>query len=102
MRHVRTSRTFDAQFADLLEFGERAFGERVIANKRRTVYRSLELLASYPALKQPDPDHGLYAYQIRHTPFVVLYDFDDEEIRVHFIFHAHADLSDLDPTAAVW
>jgi hypothetical protein len=32
----------------------------------------------------------------------VLYDFDDAEFRVHFVFHRHADLRDLDPASAEW
>jgi hypothetical protein len=32
----------------------------------------------------------------------MLYDFDDTELRVHFIFHRHADLRDLDPGSVEW
>ena len=102
MRAVRTSKTFDRQLVDLLDYGEPLFGEAVIADKRRTVYRTLALIAHYPALKAPNPHHGLRVYAIRRTPFLVLYEFDDDELRIHFIFHRHADLSELDPSAADW
>lgn len=103
MRTVRFSRTFDLQFVDLLEFGERTFGEDVAIAKRRTVYRTIsQFLARFPGARRIDPRHGLCAYPISGTPFVVLYDFDDDELRVHFDFHRSADLSQLDPSAAEW
>lgn len=103
MRRIRTSRTFDVQLTELLEFGEARFGARVATEKRRLLYHAIEqFLAVYPHAKQPDPLHGLVAYPISHTPFVVLYDFDDAVLRVHFVFHKLADLADLDPDGAEW
>ncbi len=101
MRRVRTSKTFDRQLVDLLVFGEQAFGRRVADEKRRLVYSTIrQFLAVHPDTKRPDPDHGLRAYPIALTPFVILYDFDVDEIRIHFVFHRSADLSGLDPNAA--
>ncbi len=103
MRGIRTSRTFDDQLVDLLAFGEQAFGRRVADEKRLRVYRTIrQFLAVHPATKQPDPVHGLCVYPIARTPFVVLYDFDDNEIRLHFVFHRSADLSGLEPNSAVF
>jgi hypothetical protein len=67
------------------------------------VYATIEhVLAAFPAIKRSHPDLGLCVYPIARTPLVVLYDFDDSELRVHFVFHRHADLQDLDPTSVEW
>jgi mRNA-degrading endonuclease RelE of RelBE toxin-antitoxin system len=79
MRNVRVSKTALDQLNALLTQGIEPFGVRVVAEKRNRVYSP-----------------------IARTPFVVLYDFDDSELRVHFIFHRHADLGDLDPTSVEW
>ncbi|MEQ1712376.1 MAG: hypothetical protein ABL908_13380 [Hyphomicrobium sp.] len=59
-------------------------------------------LVTYPEAKQPHPSLGLRVYPIRRTPFIVIYDFDDAELRVHFVLHEHADLADLDPALVAW
>ena len=103
MRTVRLSRTFLESFDELLAQGEAKFGAKVIAEKRARVRRTIErFLAVHPAAKTPHPALGLRVYPIARTPFVVLYDFDDAELRVHFILHRHADLRDLDPASAEW
>ena len=103
MRTVRLSKTALDQLNALLAQGVEPFGVRVVAEKRDRVYATIEhFLAAHPAIKQPHPRLGLCVYPIIRTPFVVLYDFDDAELRVHFIFHRHADLRDLDPTSAEW
>lgn len=103
MRRVVYSATFHEQFRALLDMGLPLFGAAVIANKRDRVRATIEaFLVAYPAVKRPHPELGLVAYPIRDTPFVVLYDFDDAELRVHFILHKHASLDDLDPAAAQW
>ncbi len=106
MRQVRLSRTFHEQLEELLEHGFPRFGVRVILEKRDRAYDAINLLlAQHPGIKRPDPHHGLVAYPITRTPFVVLYDFydfDDQELRVHFIFRKSADLHDLDPKTAEW
>ena len=63
---------------------------------------SNNFLALYPETKKPSKNHGLRLYPISRTPFIVLYDFDDVELRIHFVFHARADLRSLDPTTVVW
>ena len=103
MRTVRLSKTALDQLNTLLAQGVRPFGVRVVAEKRDRVYDTIErFLAVHPAAKTPHPALGLRVYPIARTPFVVLYDFDDAELRVHFIFHRHADLRDLDPASAEW
>ncbi len=105
MRTVRYSITFNDQFNELLDQGEHRFGMAVVEQKKNIVYSTIEeFLARYPNAKRRDDDlpYGLYAYPISKTPFVVLYDFDDIELRVHFIFHKHADLRDLNPSIIDW
>ena len=103
MRTVRFSLTFNDQFNELLEQGEHRFGIAVVEQKKDIVYTTIErFLARHPNAKRPDPTHGLCAYPISKTPLVVLYDFDDSELRLHFIFHKHADLRDLNPATVEW
>jgi plasmid stabilization system protein ParE len=103
MRNVRFSKTALDQLNTLLAQGIELFGVRVVAEKRDRVYATIaHVLAAFPAIKRPHPDLGLCVYPIARTPFVMLYDFDDTELRVHFIFHRHADLRDLDPGSVEW
>jgi plasmid stabilization system protein ParE len=103
MRTVRFSKTALDQFNALLAQGIEPFGARVVAEKRDRVYATIEhILAAFPAIKRRHAELGLCVYPIARTPFMVLYDFDDVELRVHFVFHRHADLRDLDPRAAEW
>ena len=103
MRNVRVSKTAFDQLNALLAQGIEPFGVRVVAEKRDRVYATIEhVLAAFPAIKRRHPGLGLCVYPIARTPFVVLYDFDDTELRVHFIFHRHADLHDLDPGSIEW
>ena len=103
MRDIRYSRTFYDDLATLLEQGIDRFGGKVVAEKRDLVFTTIAtFLAHHPAAKRPHPTLGLRVYPISKTPFVVLYDFDDNELRVHFILHKHADLTALDPTSVEW
>ena len=103
MRKVRLSITLNDQFNELLDLGEHRFGIAVSEQKKNIVYTTIEhFLARYPKAKRPDFIHGLCAYPITNTPFVVLYDFDDIELRMHFIFHKKADLRDLNPATVDW
>lgn len=73
------------------------------ANNRDRVLLTIEqFLVRFPKVKRPHPEIGLVVYPISRTPFVVLYDFDDETPRVHFIFHRSSSLDDLDPSSAEW
>ena len=103
MRQVRLSKTFILQLHDLLEQGYPRFGAAVVAEKRAYVYNLFEHhLAHFPASKKPDAALGLTVYPVTKAPFVILYDFDERELRIHYILHARADRRDLDPTAAEW
>ena len=102
MRRVQLSQTFIAQFDNLLEQGYPQFGERVVLEKRERVFRLIEdHLAHYPRMPR-SADHGLCVYPVRGTPFVLIYDFDDAELRIYGIFHGRADLGPFDPGSVDW
>jgi hypothetical protein len=46
--------------------------------------------------------HTVYVYAVSRTPFVLIYDFDEEEIRMHFILPARADRTRIDPMSVDW
>ncbi len=103
MRTVRLSKTFFNQFNSLLAQGVDRFGLTVVTEKSDTVYRVIhDFIAVYPSAKRPNRRLRLHVYPISKTPFVVLYDFDKTELRVHFIFHKSASLRKLDPKSVEW
>ena len=102
MRRVRLSKTFLDQLDTLLEQGFPRFGATVVTEKRDRVFHLItNHLAHYPKIPI-DPDLGLYIYPVSQTPFILIYDFDDVELRVHFILPGSMDRSDLDPTNIEW
>jgi plasmid stabilization system protein ParE len=102
-RSVVFSVTARDQLRDLLTQGISKFGPRVVAEKRDRVYAVIDNhLAHFPGVKQPDQELGLVVYPVSRTPFSVLYDYDDQELRVHFVIHSHSDLSGIDPMTVVW
>ena len=103
MRTVKFSKTFAAQLLDLIDYGERQFGQNVADEKRRRVLSFItNRLALNPRMKARHATLGLVVYPIRKTPFTVLYDYDAHELRVLFIFHGHADLDAVDPSTVEW
>jgi plasmid stabilization system protein ParE len=103
MRTVRYSHTFDQQLIDYIDHGAQRFGAAVADEKKDLIYQTIEnLIAANPSIKRPDPKLGLVAYPITGTPFFVLYDFNDAELRVHFIFIKGKPLSGIDPASAEW
>jgi hypothetical protein len=103
MRTVIYSKTFDEQLLDYLEQGARVFGTAVAIEKQTRVYTTIkDVIARNPGLKRHDPALGLVVYPISKTPFLVLYDYDDAQLRVHFIFIGGKSLSHIDPAAVEW
>ena len=103
MRSVRLSITFNDQLNELLAQGEDRFGERFIAEKRALVYQTIRRhLVYFPASRARDPDLGLHLYEVSGTPFVLVYDFDDAELRIHFVLHKRADRSTIEPADIEW
>ncbi len=71
--------------------------------KRALVVSTIhDFLARHPDAKRRHPRLNLVVYPISKTPFVVLFDFNDADLRMHFIFHEHSSLEDFDPTSAEW
>lgn len=102
MRLIRLSRTFRDQLDELIAQGYPKFGERVVTEKRDLVLRTItDHLARHPR-RPRHPQHGLCVYPVSKTPFVLIYDFDDDELRVLFVFHGAADLRQLDTAGVEW
>ena len=75
----------------------------MIAQKRVLIENFVRtFLADFPGTGNVDPDIGLHTYHVARTPFVIAYDFDDAELRLHIIFHEHADRTQNDSTSVVW
>lgn len=105
MRTVRFSVTARDQLRDLLAAGVARFGPKVVAEKRDRLFDTVDnVLARFPATKRAHPTLGLVVYPVSETPFLVLYDFDDAELRVHFVLLTGAGtrLEDLDPATVAW
>ena len=100
---MRYSVTARDQLRELLALGVSRFGVGVVAEKRDRVFDIVDnFLAKFPATKRPHPSLGLVVYPASDTPFLVLYDYDQHELRIHFIFSAGANFDTLDPTSAQW
>jgi hypothetical protein len=100
---LRISKTFDRQLVELLDQGAERFSEAIIDEKRRLVYDTLRnTILPFPGLKRADGTLGLVVYPITKTPFVVLYDFNDAEVRVHLILHRKADIDLTDRASIEW
>ena len=103
MRSIVYSITFNDQLNTLLDMGAPKFGAAVVDEKNRRVYATIaNILAHTPAIKARDPVLGLVVYPITKTPFIVVYDYDEAELRMHFIFQKGKSLDDLDPASVVW
>ncbi len=102
MREVRYSVSFIHQLNTLLAQGEAKFGAGVADRKRELVYDTIDhYLAQFP-VKPRDPEIDLYTHAVAGTPFVVIYDFDDTELRVFFIVHGRTDRVHIDLAGVEW
>jgi hypothetical protein len=102
MRTVRFSLTFNDQFNELLEQGEHRFGIAVVEQKKDIVYTTIErFLARHPQRQTTDPTHGLCAIISKRRLSCSMIS-TTARLRVHFIFHKHADLRDLNPRNREW
>ena len=102
MRTIRYSQTFREELRDLLAQGLPMFGPHVVAEKRRLVLDTVKNFLVHFPIRTPDPVLGLCACTVSKTPFVIVYDYDDAELRVHLIIHSHADRSQIDLSTVVW
>ena len=103
MRVVRYSVTAEQNFLALLQQGADKFGVGVAAEKRRLLIDCVnDYLTVYP-------HHGLRTrgkpflhYPVQYTPFTIVYEYDDKELRILFILHKRADRQQLDLTDVTW
>jgi mRNA-degrading endonuclease RelE of RelBE toxin-antitoxin system len=103
MRTILYSKSFTDQLHVLLQQGYWKFGARVISEKQIIVYDTIDdHLALFPGTGSRDRRRGFWSYSVSSTPFVVLYDFDDAQLRVHMIVHKRADRRKIDPRDAEW
>lgn len=103
MRRVCRSIEYVEELQRLLRQGLPKFGYAVVEEKRALVDACIEhRLVNHPATRRIDPALGLYTYPVTGTPFVLVYDFDDSEVRIHYIFHVSADRTALDMSLITW
>lgn len=102
MRSIRFSKTFDEQLIDYIDAGAQTYGDRVAGEKKALVYKTIRLLATNPTIKRRNRKLGLVVYPISDTPFFILYNHDDAELRIHFIFIKGKPLDTIDPASAEW
>lgn len=103
MRSVRYSKTFADELEILLAQGEPKFGATVVNAKMQLVRSTVvNHLAQFPGTGRLEPEHGLYVWAVRRTPFVLLYDFTEAELRIHMVVHKSADRTTLDPSRVEW
>ena len=102
MRLVRYSSSFVQQLNILLAQGEAKFGSRVVDEKRDLVFDTIDHFLAIHPRKMRGNEMDLYSHAITGTPFVVFYDFDDNELRVFFIAHGRADRSNIDRNDVAW
>ncbi len=102
MRSIRLSRTFNEELSALLEQGLSQFGAQVVAQKSTLVFWTIQhFLAHYP-VRPIDPHLGICAYPVTRTPFVILYDYDAIELRIHLIINGAADRTQIDLATVKW
>ena len=102
MRAVRYSRTSLEQLDQLLAQGERKFGIKVSRDKEALVDETVNYLVEFPRSRVADARTGLCFYPVSRTPFILVYDYDDAELRIHFVLHKRADRRRIDPTDIAW
>ena len=104
-RKVVYSKTFIEQLLNFTDRGEQAYGKRLAQEKKRLVFSLLDdTIAATPAIKARHPRLGLVVYPVSNTPFIVIYDFDDEEVRVLMCLlkGAGTRLDHFDPASVEW
>ncbi len=103
MRRVRYSRTAIVSFQNLLGQGAGRFGVDVAEEKRFAVELCIsDYLSVNPHHGLRDEKRSMLHYHVRGTPFIVVYEYDDDELRVLFIVHKRSDRRRLDPGSVDW
>jgi hypothetical protein len=74
----------------------------VVAEKRQRVFKVIrEHLAYFPG-REEDEELGTCVCYVRGTPFLILYEYDDAELRIQLVIHASSDRGEVDPSAIEW
>lgn len=102
MRTIRLSQTFNEELSQLLEQGQDNFGARVALRSSNRVRHTIETFLVRHPRRTVDPILGICAYPVRDVPFVLLYDYDDHELRMHLVIHAKSDRTLVDLSTVVW
>ena len=102
MRRVRLSKTFAIEAEALLEQGIERFGDIVVEEKRNRIKTTIEQHLALHPRRPVDPILGIWPYPVTDTPFVLIYDFDDTELRIHLIIHESADRRLIDLSTVAW
>ena len=84
------------------EQGAARFGFAVAQRTLERIDRAIDHQLAHNPTRLVDADLGLHVYYVWRTPFTLLYDFDDTELRIHFIVPARMDRTRIDPTAVEW
>ena len=75
----------------MLRQGLGKFGLEVVKQKQQLVDAIIdEFLTEFPHLGLRTPRKLFYHYPVSRTPFTVIYEYDDNELRVLFIVHQSA------------
>lgn len=83
-RRVRYSKTFRDQLSAFIEQGEQIYGVQLAEAKEQLVLDFIDKkIALTPAIKRRNAKLGLVVYPIAKSPFIVVYDYDDQEVRVY-------------------
>ena len=102
MRRIRVSRTYQNELERLLEQGIARFGLALVEQKRDLINDTIELFLAHHPRRPVDPALGIWSYPVTDAPFVLLYDFDDDELRIHLIIHESADRTLIDLSTIEW
>ena len=102
-RLVRVSCSAREQFRLMLAQGEAKFGANIADEKRGLVVAAIENhLAEYPHRGLKQRRQKFFTHYVSMTPFVVVYEYDETELRVLFIVHNSADRRRLKLTDVEW
>ena len=103
MRRVQVATSARLVFQTMLEQGAEKFGVAVAMEKERIVFDVLTTyLSEHPYRGNYDSRLKLHTYHVSKTPFVLVYEYDDAELRVLFIIHERADRRLIDPNDVDW
>ncbi len=103
IRRARVSVTARTQLQRMLRQGAEKFGADVAGDKWSLVGDCIRnYLTEFPHHGLRDIGSKTYHYPVSNTPFTVVYQYDDVELRVIFIVHSRADRHSLDPAGVEW